>query len=616
MGSFLMRISDLATSLSLSRSDYELAEVLKKNSPPGYAEAILKRLNYSRLTIGQLKTLRDRVYPLVADHELGVKLMTFLKGLPNNVQSMLMTECPFLNGHQTCTLKEGMIAVPGIQEDTAVFVQGNLTNEETIELLAQKGSQFTVIKLSDVSTPLLESIKAHCTNLKSFSISLSDANILNTRVVDIKLILDFPPLESLNLNLWNLFTVTYDDITALVSSKKFSQSMKDLSIAVPFTDDKILEKLADYEQLESLNLTSLSMQPEGVVSFLNAQKKTLKSLTLLKGEEWPVLVNNDVLKALAECSQLNNLEINGKWEINSSCECSYEGLSKTLSSLKYLERLSIVGYPIDAATAECIGKMESLKKIYLADCSKVENFSALLAFIQNLSHIGLGKCYYLEEVSRVFERAKNLTKLDLSSCGGFYHNLPEFCKLENIQATLKELSINDLQSVINSDFGSIKKLRNLETLRIADCPTFNDTSMKELWGSHHRSRIKNLELCKVSISDSSLDLLFTLPNLQVLMLASNYAITKGGIESLLKSKTLHKQIEKLYLSGFALPKEFIPYFNDFKKLIVLLLGNPMEIHYDEAYQLVKNLSCVKEKNVSAEVFLGELTTWNNFEKRN
>jgi len=467
--------------------------------------------------------------------------------------------------------------------------------------LASHGSEFTEITLTNVDDDLLQTVKDHCPNLKAFAIASS---YLLEHLTDagMQTIATFPQLTSLSFDAFWAINVSYDGIEAMLNGQT---NVEALSLAIG--NDHILSLIGQYSNLKCFNFTSYDVTSSGLEAFI--QSSTLVStLTALNLDVDPVAFTDAFVQGLAKYMQLSELSLNGSWSATT------DNVVALFQALTNLTKLELAGLAIRSAHVAPIGQMQNLTTLALTNCSKLahnRDYKTLFTNLTNLQVLTLGKATgFTYEQCHLIAKLP-LKALSLSDTLLYDDGLEKLCNSSTLQQSLESLMLINEESIDNSGFGPLQKL-SLKTLCLEHCPWFNDTSMQLIMTGNLANSLEALELQKVYISDATIHTLEHCPKLNTLMFVRNNAVTEEGMKTLLQLTPLHKSIKHLYLAEVIITSEMVPLFGAYENIESLLIGDALDFNIFTDGDALFKLPNIKQNHTLTAVFLGPLTTWDDF----
>lgn len=579
----------------------------------GLVEAIIsdifhKTLNLETATLPQLQWLKNVIDSAqVRGHPIVKKIHDAIQKYPGFYSS------PLRQTHRTdafaaMQLQESLVRsrMPGQIEIATRFSQNDMTIEQVTAVIQERGGHLQDLELTEVNDKLLGLIAKKCPGLISLSI--------NQRRTQDQLWCDFTDeglghiaelyqLTRLNLSIWESLQISRPALQKLLNSEHLSQNCKDLKLITYLVNNDVLKVIASYRQLETFHVTTASISAPGIEAFIGSSsiQATLRSLSLSMGGHWGTLVTNNVLTSLLKCTLLQELTLNGKWDI------SDQNLQTLLKYRNCLTKLCLTGVALSSADAAQIAEMKDLAELFIGNASSLteNDFSGML-LIQNkpnLRAFGVTKGVNLT-VNNILQLTylPNLHHLAFIDCGSLMHGLTILCNSHNMQTNLRYLEIIHNKWITGKAFAEIGKLP-LTCLRIEDCLQFNDDSLEGILKGRAKDMISELGLSRVFISNSGLVKLGQLKQLRTLMINMCGAITESGWTEFLKQQQLQERLRKLFLNFAITTPTMIKLFEAFKELGVLIVGNPVEMdnHFGDFYRL-ENL---KRRNAKVGVFVGE-----------
>lgn len=485
----------------------------------------------------------------------------------------------------------------------ATYNMGHSTIAEAQSFIAAHGNELRAIKLTNVDDDLLQTIKDHCPNLQSFSI-VSFYFLEHLTDTGMQIIANFPKLSSLTFEAYWLMDVSSDGMVAMLNGQSSCEELRIVNV-----DDAAINAISQFTQLKKLHISYFEDVSSSSLEALVGSDSLLQTLTSLVLQANGAHLTNTFVQSLSQYTKMQTLHLSGLWSAKKS---SVESLLQALSGLIELELSHL---EIDTEHAALIGQMQNLTSLALSNCrllgSKKDDYKMLLANLKNLTelHLGQAENFTYEECHHITKlplRYLRLSGTTLSNIG-----LEILCNSKTLQKSLKSLALIDESSIDNVGFGPLQKLA-LTTLRLENCPWFNDTSMNLIMDGNLPKNLERIELEKVFLSDATMTSFAKCLKLHTMMFVNNNAVTINGIKVLLKSKPLWKSLQNLYLGEVVVTKDMVPLFGAFKNLQSLLIADALEFNIFTDGEGFSKLSNVVKNKTMVCVFLGPLSTWTSF----
>ncbi len=471
--------------------------------------------------------------------------------------------------------------------NTSVFRQGALKNAEVLQVLAQRGKEITELTLNEATDEVMEKLPELCPNLTFLSVNERLDYQLSRSFTDHSLVCigKLTKLTKLELNLWLNLTISTDAVQTLLSQPHLQNNLTELRISMAArVTDGAMETLAAFKSLKTFELKCSSpTTSSGIETFVSSStsKATLENLKLEFNNVLGGLTFTDNIAYYIGClPQLKSLELVGEWT-------AVKYIDSMISNLKKIEVLKI-GAPV---TKEGLQKLSAtVKDLHLGDTSKLasSDYDNLLQG-RKLEKVSFGKAVNFQDGNM-----EAVVKMPLQHFG--LEGAPIVHGLDTLKEKapgLQSLHLRNLAKATNKSL-ALEGFTQLQTLKISNCPEFNDSPFKKIL--ENLKSITTLELDQVFVSDTFLPKLGKMVKLRSLTLSNLKAVTKWGVEQLLATVGLRERIVDLNLINLKMSKDAINNLISFVSLRAFSVFNGWTTAKKENY-FDKTVKPLREKNV-------------------
>lgn len=467
------------------------------------------------------------------------------------------------------------------------------------ELEALKG-KLDAIQLCNVSDDLMAFVVKNFPDLTSLKL-IGDDLWLDFTDAGLQSIAEFKNLEVLTMDIWDsLLNVSYDCFTKLIQQNNFSSKLKELKISTFFLVDSALPGLAKYSQLNTLWIHSAWIKEPDLSMLFSSPtlKKSVKDFSFLNSN--PGALTDATISKLKDFKQLEHLTLGEGAFDEYVSKVSVPTLIAFLDTQKKLKTLDLRGPSIDGPIAEKIGAMNELETLRLTDCSKMpwqKSWEVMLGGKTKLTHLDLKNtpCLDKDNLPFVANLPLNFLSIDLGDNGlsdSVWMNI--LCTNAGLKKTLKTLHLTHLTNFKASTYVYLPLLENLSTLRLDQCPWFNEEGMKFLTdNTTFTKNLTTLELASTSIDDNAIPMMAKFEQLKNLLLGPSPALTAKGCNLVLSDPQIQKQIVVFAVDNFSWTvddfRANLPNFNALKTIIISNDDSlPIaEGGYDSLYEISK-----------------------------
>lgn len=551
--------------LGYTESQQEPIVIDGKRNPivESYASLILDP-SFESTNLQVVETARRvfKLHRLPEDHPAQKKINEIIARSPLN--ALQKADQAYL--HEVRSKVCGQTSVPS----STIFVQNNLTIPQLQALIQAQGAGWQELVVNNIDDETMGMIASTCKQLTALRIIESAVQLpLQFSPLGLQCIAAITTLNTLELNLWySSISIASNDIQELLTQPVLQKNLTSLTVVSSLLTDDNLKAIAQYANLEKLAMQFLNRVTSQGVNAL-AQSASLKnSLVSINIFGYGILFNGYVLNGFAGFSKLNEVTLNGGWDITDPYLLSF------LRVKNNLQVLGISGYPIPQAAVDQLAATSSLRNLALGDCSKVSSFNNLTQKQTQLNTLLLDKAQNFSWADlNNLSQYQNLSSLSLLDTNNLDESFDTFCKSPTIVKSLQYLLLAGANTVTSTlHLGALGNLGALKTLRLQNMAYFNDDSMRLMLSyTPLIASLEALELNGVSIDNESIKRLGALKKLNTFMLARCFSVTEKGMRSFLGNTTLQASLIKLYLDGVTLNKEILKDFNNFANLQIFYL---------------------------------------------
>lgn len=551
--------------LGYTESQQEPIVIDGKRNPivESYASLILDP-SFESTNLQVVETARRvfKLHRLPEDHPAQKKINEIIARSPLN--ALQKADQAYL--HEVRSKVCGQTSVPS----STIFVQNNLTIPQLQALIQAQGAGWQELVVNNIDDETMGMIASTCKQLTALRIIESAVQLpLQFSPLGLQCIAAITTLNTLELNLWySSISIASNDIQELLTQPVLQKNLTSLTVVSSLLTDDNLKAIAQYANLEKLAMQFLNRVTSQGVNAL-AQSASLKnSLVSINIFGYGILFNGYVLNGFAGFSKLNEVTLNGGWDITDPYLLSF------LRVKNNLQVLGISGYPIPQAAVDQLAATSSLRNLALGDCSKVSSFNNLTQKQTQLNTLLLDKAQNFSWADlNNLSQYQNLSSLSLLDTNNLDESFDTFCKSPTIVKSLQYLLLAGANTVTSTlHLGALGNLGALKTLRLQNMAYFNDDSMRLMLSyTPLIASLEALELNGVSIDNESIKRLGALKKLNTFMLARCFSVTEKGMRSFLGNTTLQASLTKLYLDGVTLNKEILKEFNNFANLQIFYL---------------------------------------------
>lgn len=551
--------------LGYTQSQQEPIVIDGKRSPivESYASLILDP-SFESTNLQVVDTARRvfKMHRLPEDHAAQKKINEIIARSP--LSALHKADQAYL--HEVRSKVCGQTSVPS----STIFVQNNLTIAQLQALIQAQGAGWQELVVNNIDDETMGMIASTCKQLTALRIIESAAQLpLQFSPLGLQCIAAITTLNTLELNLWySSISIASNDIQELLTQPVLQKNLTSLTVVSSLLTDDNLKAIAQYANLENLAVQFLNRVTSQGVNALAQSASMKNSLVSINIFGYGILFNGYVLNGLAGFSKLNEVTLNGGWDITDPYLLSF------LRVKNNLQVLGISGYPIPQAAVDQLAATSSLRNLALGDCSKVSSFNNLTQKQTQLNTLLLDKAQNFSwgDLNNL-SQYQNLSSLSLLDTNNLDESFDAFCKSPTIVKSLQYLLLAGANTVTSTlHLGALGNLGALKTLRLQNVAYFNDDSMKLMLSyTPLIASLEALELNGVSIDNESIKRLGALKKLNTFMLARCFSVTEKGMRSFLGNTTLQASLTKLYLDGVTLNKEILKEFNNFANLQIFYL---------------------------------------------
>lgn len=488
-------------------------------------------------------------------------------------------------------------------------LEGKYSLNTCKEILKAQGSQFKEIILHEVDDEILALIVTLCPTITSLKINTADRMALYLTDAGINSIASLKCLTIFEFNCWVAFSNLSTAFTALLSTPAFRDQLKELKIIAQVVFEPGMAAIGQFKQLTRFEMETVGITTKDLLTLLQSKtlSATLEKLTVITNDPPQYLsITDDMLAALTKYTNLKEINLGSNWQI------SEPNLLKFLDAKQNLQGITLRQLPITPNMAAKLQNMTQLSTLHFDDCSQlfVHDFCNLLNNKNNATDLFLGQAGGLFDQESTHDMAMtelsqlpNLKILNLAGMGGWSSDFDRFCTAPSMIHNIQELYLSNTQ-LPDRSLANIRNLQALTTLRIDNCPAFNDDTLQSLFDSPLKNQISTLQLSKVSITENSWQWLNAMPLLQKLLIANCFAISMAGRDAFFDLENLQKNLTVLLLDSFLFRDGTAPKLAAFNALnLLIVFNNSFLTKVGES--TIENLETHSNGRLHTEIWYGE-----------
>lgn len=545
----------------------------------------------------QLNYIINRENTLPFIHELGQESLEHIKSqidLTNQQSHPLNAKVT--NALRKC-IKVGHSIKKGRESEPTKcdLNQGTLTIEEVKDKIRKEGGNLKSLSLNEVDDELLVLISANCSQLQILEIR-QRADRYYEKLTN-KGLIEIAKLKKLTAFTFEVSNPSIEDDKGLAFVIKSLPLLTELNLETWFISDLSIASINTLSSLTSLSLSTY-MLPDTSLVKLKVPTLTKLALTQMTGANTNLLTDAVLLQFSGIFKKLTSLTIAGQQTVTN------EGATALINSNPHLTQLAWSGFGFSDTVTQAIPSTVT----YLAiDASSVTNtgWGILLQRLTSLQSLRVEKGGGFASGLPSPEYNDNIQQLP-KTLRHLYVDSDQLYSLEGMPP-LESLALENMRLVDPSVYRAIMNLP-LTTFRAINCPV-NDQILGILIEGQMVATVQNLEFCNCPIGDRSVKFVEKFSNLRVLMIAECNSITQEGLEQLLKSPTLRRIIEKLYLYNFPIKlEEYTEWLNQWPKLDDFFGGNLLGQSLNQALKIRR----LEQRNLVNKYWMGAPLPYETF----
>lgn len=320
--------------------------------------------------------------------------------------------------------------------------------------------------------------------------------------------------DLVKLQVFNCRTLNDQMASNLVGLKQ----LKSLAFTNTVINDPTVELIAkSFPELEELDLSSNTNMTRGAMKYI-AELTRLQSLTLVQTR-----FNELSTRRLKELQDLRTLDLRGNMEAG----------NMTLAVVGELPKLTAFKHRSTAVTDEGMAKLvscPSLQNLLMQDFMISSLSGEYLAKLTRLKQLEIFRCQGFGSEGVLALKGLNLDRLTL-------RDLPSVddpaMEVFSEMPKLRRLYLHELDGVTDEGFKKLESLKSLELLDVWSVPQISDQAVEVL---AKLPNLKELSLRTTGITDTSIDILLTMPKLQVLTVKENSGVSEEALKKLTNKK--------------------------------------------------------------------------------